>query len=411
VDGDPGEDRVRSSFRTWLTEHWDPALTVRQWWALLAASGWGFPSWPEEWFGRGLGARSARAVGEEMIRAGVLGPPAGAGTSMGAPILFTHGSDEQRRRWLPALARGEECWGQLFSEPDAGSDLASLTTRAVRAGDEWVVHGQKVWNSGTLASDRALLLARTDPSLPRHRGLGFFVVDIHQPGVEVRPIRQMNGRAEFNETFLTGARVHDTARIGPPTGGWSVAMSTLTHERSLFAGGGDVALTRVRGGTRAGVLDRRVDDVLADRSVHTDAGNVLPIGTIPALIELARRCGRLDDALIRQRLAALHARSEALRWTSLRGQAASAAGRVGAEGSIAYLGGVGVVRSYRDLVAAIAGAGGLLDGTDVAGTILTAPAHGIQGGTEQIQRNLLGERILGLPREPRLDEPDRARTP
>jgi alkylation response protein AidB-like acyl-CoA dehydrogenase len=402
---DPGAADLRREVRSWVDDNWDAGLTVRQWWRRLADSGWGFPTWPRKWFGRGLGAESATVVYDELARAGVLGPPEGAGPSMGAPTLFLFGSDEQKRRWLPGIAYGEEYWAQFFSEPGAGSDLASVQTRAVRDGDEWIFNGQKVWNSGTLFAERALLVARTDADVPKHKGIGFFILEVDQSGVEVRPIKQMNGRSEFNEAFLTDARAPDTNRIGAADAGWSVAMAVLTHERATFAGGGSATILRaVEGGAKFGHLDRIVAEVLAEDRSMANMANGLPISTVEAVIALARRFDRLGDPMIRQRIAGLHALSEALRLTGIRGQAAERVGKAGGgESSIVYLGGVKVVRLYRDLVADICGPYAMLGGNDVAETITIAPAHGIQGGSEQIQRNVIGERLLGLPREPQVD--------
>ena len=399
------EDELRRELRSWIAENWDEHSTVREWWRRLADSGWGFPTWPREWFGRGLIAEAAAVVYDELARAGVLGPPEGAGQSMGAPTLFLFGSDEQKQRWMPSIAYGEEYWAQFFSEPGAGSDLASVQTRGVRDGDEWVFNGQKVWNSGTLFADRALLVARTDIDVPKHKGIGFFILDVDQPGVEIRPIKQMNGRSEFNEAFITDARAPDANRIGDATGGWAVAMAVLTHERATFAGGGSATILRsVEGGAKFGHLDRVVADVLSEERSMANMANGLPISTVDQVIELARRFDRLGDTHIRQKIAALHALSEALRLTGVRGQAAERSGRSGGgESSIVYLGGVKVVRLYRDLVADICGPYAMLDGSDVAETITIAPAHGIQGGSEQIQRNVIGERLLGLPREPQVD--------
>jgi alkylation response protein AidB-like acyl-CoA dehydrogenase len=330
---------------------------------------------------------------------------------MAAPVLFGHGTDEQRSRWLPALARGEELWCQFFSEPGAGSDLASVQTKAVRDGDDWVVNGQKVWNSSTILADRGILVARTDPDVPKHRGLSFFVIDVDQPGVEIRPIRQMNERTEFNETFFTDARVSDDAMIGRPGDGWRAAMTTLGNERADFAGGWEHPLAIVAAGERAGHLDRRVGDVLDDEG-RDDIGesNTPPIHTPERVIELAREWGRTDDPITRQRLARVYAMSEALRWTGERAEAAATAGRQpGAESSVGYVGGVRLLRLIRDLVVEVTGPAGLLTGVDapcdgdVAMTVTTVPAHGIQGGSEQIQMNILGERILGLPKEPQVD--------
>jgi alkylation response protein AidB-like acyl-CoA dehydrogenase len=395
---------LRRAVRAWVDDAWDLDLTLREWWRRLAESGWGFPAWPREWFGRQLPPLAAEAVARELAAAGVVAPPGGVGTSMGAPALFEFGTDEQLRRWVPALARGEEGWAQFFSEPNAGSDLASVQTRAVRDGDKWVVNGQKVWNSGTRQSTRAILVARTDVDAPKHRGITFFVIDLEQSGVEIRPIRQMNGREEFNETFLTDAVVADADRVGPLHGGWAVAMAVLTQERSRFAGGGEVAARVLDRGAGSPFLEQTVGALLARSDIWTKPANALPIGSVARIVELARTHGRLDDPVVRQRIADLHVFGEALRLTAERGHATAAAGRgADAAASVGYLGGVHLVRRYRDLVGQIAGPHALLAESDASSSILTAPAHGIQGGSEQIQRNVIAERLLGLPREPQMD--------
>jgi alkylation response protein AidB-like acyl-CoA dehydrogenase len=320
---------------------------------------------------------------------------------MGGPMLLRFGTDDQKRRWLPRLVYGEEFWCQFFSEPDAGSDLASLKTTAERDGDEWVVNGQKVWNSSTQDSARALLVARTDPEVPKHKGITMFVMDVDQPGVEVRPIKQMNGVAEFNEAFLTGARVSDGDRVGDVNGGWAVTVAVLADERSTFAAGGDSTVRMVRGGRVGGRLDRTLAEVLAEPVVIL--GNQLSLGSVGAIVELARRYHRLGDPVIRQRITEIYALSEALHFTEGRARAAAIAGtKDSGTSSVAHLGGVRLMRLYRDVVGAIVGPSAMLADTDIAQTILTAPAHGLQGGTEQIQKNVIGERILGLPREPQV---------
>ncbi len=247
----------------WIRDHWSPDLTVGGWWRLLADAGWAMPTWPVGLGGRAMRSSSARAVGRVLAEAGVVGPPSGVGQTMGGPTVLAHGSDEQRRVLVPPLADGRESWCQLFSEPSAGSDLAGLRTSAVRDGDEWVVNGQKVWNSGAHLSERGLLLARTDPAVPKHEGISYFVIDMLQPGVEVRPLRQMNGATEFCEVFLTDARVRADRMVGEPGAGWRVAQTTLAFERQGVSAGAARA-TGAFPGSLAGQLDRTVADVLAE---------------------------------------------------------------------------------------------------------------------------------------------------
>ena len=400
---------VATEVRAWIADNWDDQLTVREWWRRLAESGWGFPTWPVEWYGRGLDADSAATVRAELKRAGALPPPHGIGQTMGAPVLLQFGTEEQKQRFLPKIATGEEAWCQFFSEPDAGSDLASLTTRAVRDGDECIVNGQKVWNSGTLTSDRAVMPARTNPDVPKHRGISFFIIDVDQPGIEIRPIKQMNGEAHFNETFFNDARVRHEDLIGEVDQGWMVTLATLANERSAYAAGADYG-GGAAPGEKSGMLDLTCAEAQRRSRESAQSADSFPLGNAAALIELAREHGRLDDPVIRDRIIRLHCRAEASRLTVLRAKAAADAGKApGPESSLGYISGVHLARATRDLALDIVGAGGMLAGDDAPrGGAVTAMAlgslvHGIQGGTEQIQRNIVGERVLGLPKEPQVD--------
>jgi alkylation response protein AidB-like acyl-CoA dehydrogenase len=401
---------VRAEVKGWISENWDPRMTLREWWARLADSGCGYPTWPVEWFGKGLSPDVAIVVREEFRNAGVLQAPHGIGQTMGAPVLFQFGTDDQKHRWLPGIATGEESWCQFFSEPNAGSDLASLQTKAVRDGDEWIVNGQKVWNSGTVTADRGILVCRTDSDVPKHKGLSFFVIDVHQPGIEIRPIKQMNGQAEFNETFFTDARVPHANAIGGLNNGWAVAMATLASERSSYAAGVDYSEQGAHPGRRNGQLDLTVGEVRERLLTQRRGQTAFPLGSAPALIDLARQYGRLDDIVLRDRIMRLHTWAEVARLTAARAKAAADAGRPpGPESSLGYVAGVRIARATRDLGLAIIGADGMLAGSDgaldgaVVAMALSSLIHGIQGGTEQIQRNILGERVLGLPKEPQVD--------
>lgn len=396
---DLDRDRIRSQAASWVAENWDPDLTVRQWWERLAPSGWGFPAWPREWFGQGVPPQLVGAVREAFAAAGAIGAPAGLGQLLGGPTLLTHGSPEQLRRFLPALAMGLESWCQLFSEPGAGSDLAGLQTRAVRDGDEWVVNGQKVWTSGAQHADRGMLLARTDPDVPKHRGLTYFIVDLDQPGIEVRPLHQMNGAHGFNEVFLTDARVAPDRVVGEVGGGWAVALTTLMFERSMSA------VPSAPAGAKAGMLDVRAGDVgRRDRQAQrrVDAR---------AVIEVARELEREADPLTRQRLAELAALEEVERLSGMRSAAAVRAGqRPGAEGSVRKIARSRLAVTASEVGMEVLGAHGLLVGDQTPGrgrlqqATLSSPGVSIAGGTDGIQRNIIGERVLGLPKEPRLDD-------
>src|SRR5688572_21024905 len=236
-------------------------MTVGEWWERLGMEGWSAPSLPAESYGRGVSRNDAVRVAETIAGHGALAAPGGLGLLLAAPTIATHGTRAQIDQYVPDIVTGRKAWCQLFSEPVAGSDLAGLQARAVRDGDEWVVNGQKVWTSSGHVADLGMLLARTDPDVPKHAGITYFAFDMHQPGVEVRPLREMTGRAMFNEVFLTDGRARDDATIGGLNNGWAVANTTLTFERAgLGAGGGSEAGSQATPGTVAGDLDKRAGD-------------------------------------------------------------------------------------------------------------------------------------------------------
>jgi alkylation response protein AidB-like acyl-CoA dehydrogenase len=348
----------------------DDLAAGRAFLAALADGGWSVPTWPAEHGGRGLTGEQAMVVTEELARFDVPDLyPFLVGLSLVGPVLIEHGSPEQQARWLPGIRSGDEIWCQLFSEPDAGSDLANLATRAERDGDVWRVTGQKVWSSRAHYARRGLLLARTDPSIPKHAGITAFGIDMAAAGVEVRPLRQMNGDRHFNEVFLTDAPVSDDDRIGDVGDGWRVAIATLMHERGAM-------------GMGAGGPGRR------------------------ELLSLARASDL--DAVGRDRVAAVYTRLELGRLTQQRARHAMQGGRrPGPEGSGAKIRGAGTIKALADLALDLQGMAGLAGavGEDEWLTLfLTAPSISIRGGTDEIQRNIVGERVLGLPPEPRVDK-------
>jgi alkylation response protein AidB-like acyl-CoA dehydrogenase len=399
----------REEAAAWFKQNWDPELTLGQWWERLGESGWGFPTWPTTWFGKGLSAQEARAVQSARAEAGAFGPPSGIGVMMAGPTIVDHGTDEQRRRFLPAMVTGKEIWCQLFSEPGAGSDLAGLQARAERDGDEWVVNGQKVWTSGAQYARWGILIARTDPSVPKHEGVTYFVIDMHQPGIEVRPLKEMTGGATFNEVFMTDARVPHANVIGDVHRGWPVAVTTLSHERNSLGASGMAAA----GGAIIGRndLDAPVSQA-GGRGGGEMAGMAAAFGGGGDLVKgLPALSGRPDDAVLRDEVMKIYTLMEIARYTGLRVQAAMAAGKgPGPEVSTGKLLASELVRSIRDTGLSALGAHGMLMGADapLGGMLqqlaLFSPAISIAGGTDQIQRNIIGERVLGLPREPRLDK-------
>jgi alkylation response protein AidB-like acyl-CoA dehydrogenase len=400
-------DEVRAELRAWLDESWDPDVTVAEWWARLADGKWAVPAWPGEWRGRGFGGDLVRVVNDALREAGALGPPSGLGVLLAGPTIYTHGTQEQKERYLRPIVDGQEGWCQLFSEPGAGSDLASLQTKAVRDGDEWVITGQKVWTSGGQAAELGMLIARTDPDLPKHQGITYFAFPMDQPGVEVRPLREMTGRSLFSEVFFDEARVRDDAIVGGLNNGWKVANTTLAFERAGLGGGGSGAGGGGFPGKKAGLLDTRAGDLVTGvgkgRAVQPSAFG----GSFGMLQGIAEKLGNAGDPVIRQRLAELYTLNEIGRMTSLRAKAARAAGEgIGGQGNLAKLLMSRIIRISRDLGPAILGPEGMLTGDQTTGggfvqeMTLFAPAPSIYGGTDEIQKNIIGERVLGLPKEP-----------
>ncbi len=338
-----------------------------------------------------------------LADAGCMGPPGGIGMMLAAPTIATHGTPEQIARSAAPILSGEQAWCQLFSEPNAGSDLASLECRAVQDGDEWIINGQKVWTSGGHLADMGMLLARTDPAAPKRQGISWFAFSMRQPGVEVRPLREMTGEAVFNEVFLDDARVADAARIGPLNQGWAVAATTLATERSRL-GSAKVDLPAETPGATAGRLGRHVGELLATASRGEDflAGTHLGAVNVTQWTDLARRLGRLDDPQVRAGLAELHTLVQINWWSAQR----SAARPVPGADNVAKLAMSELFRRFREVGTLIVGADGMLaaDASSNGGAVQTltllSPAPGIYGGTDQVQRNIIGERVLGLPREP-----------
>jgi alkylation response protein AidB-like acyl-CoA dehydrogenase len=398
---------VRTEVRAWLDDNWDPDLTVADWWQRLADSGWAMPSWPEEHSGRGLARPEANAVGVEIGEAGALGPPGGLGTMLAAPTIIAHGTDEQKRRFLPTIANGREAWCQLFSEPGAGSDLAGLQCKAVRDGDEWVVNGQKVWTSGGQHADWGMLIARTDPDAPKHKGISYFGIPMHQPGIDVRPLVEMTGRALFNEVFLDDARVSDDLLIGGLGNGWAVANTTLMNERAgLGGGGGSSATSLALPGSVAGHLERRAGDFVA-KGGRGGTATILAGRSTKLLQSLVTDLGKSDDPLIRQDLMRLYSMDQISGWGVQRAKVGQASPALP---NLAKLMMSHMTRLSRDLGLRIVGPAGTVMGPDTPGggmiqeLALFSPAPSIYGGTDEVQRNIIGERVLGLPKEPGPDK-------
>jgi alkylation response protein AidB-like acyl-CoA dehydrogenase len=365
-EGDGGYLRFRAR-----TEDEDAAQLEagKAWQRTKYDAGWAGIHWPKAHGGRGERALLAGIFSEEEARFDVPANFFMIGLDMVGPTLMAHGSAEQQARFLEPMLRGDEVWCQLFSEPGAGSDLASLSTRAVRDGDEWVVSGQKVWTSSAHIADWGILLARTQPDAAKHAGITYFLVDMRSPGIEVRPLRQIDGAIHFNEVFLDEVRIPADRVVGEVNAGWGVAMTTLTAERTAIGGGGRTGFAEV--------------------------------------LDLARRVGRTSDPLIRQDLVRLHTRSQIQRWSVARVRTAVGKGvPPGPEASVLKLLNSEQVAHVGDLVLSILGTAGTLWHSDAPDdgfwqdAFLFQWTSRIGGGTDQVQRNIIGERVLGLPREP-----------
>ncbi len=385
--------QVRAEVRDWVSAHWDPELSLRQWRTMLADAGWACPAYAPLL----LPAELAAAALAELSAAGVPGPPDGVGVSLVVPVLLTHGSDELKEQFIRPTVTGEITWCQLFSEPGAGSDLAGLATRAVTDGANWLVTGQKVWSTGAKTADFGLLLARTNVDVPKHRGITAFVLPMRQPGVDVRPLRQMNGHSSFNEVFFDQATVPGDHMIGDLGGGWAVAITTLAHERRLAASRPPTA--------PPGATGRAWREAVEERTAAAEPHKWYPqrAGRPDLVIPQARASGKDTDAVTRQAIARLTETTTSARWTAERMRAESTPGP---QGSLGKLASSDIARQSARVHGSIAGAAGLLAGPDapldgtIAEILVSVPGISIAGGTDEIQHTIIGERMLGLPREP-----------
>jgi alkylation response protein AidB-like acyl-CoA dehydrogenase len=397
----PTPEDVRAEVKAWLADNWDPDLTVGEWWDLLARSGYAAPTFPSDAWGKDWPRALANVVTEAIKEHGAIGPPAGLGYLLAAPTIAAHGNERQKQHDLLRILNGADAWCQLFSEPGAGSDLASLQTKAIKDGDEWVITGQKVWTSTAQLSNVGMLIARTDPELPKHKGITYFRFDMQQEGVEIRPLREMTGRALFNEVFIDGARVRDDDIIGGLNNGWAVANTTLMAERAGLGSGGSGAAGNAFPGPISNQIAQRAGDFVGQVRTGGTGGGGFNAAT--RLTALARELGRNTDPNVRQGLARLYTLTEIGRISSLRMRGGRAS--AGAP-NLAKLMMSDILRLQRELGNEIIGADGMIMGQQTAGggfvqeLTLFSPGPSIYGGTDQVQRNIIGERILGLPKEP-----------
>jgi alkylation response protein AidB-like acyl-CoA dehydrogenase len=400
------EPDVLAAVRQWITteipaswreaaEHGGGPSTVRlvrspeeyrAWYPAFARSGLVVPRWPTRYGGLGWGRELARAA-ERVLAPYHLPRLNPLGLNLAAPALFEHGTEDQRQRFLPRIVSSEQVWCQLFSEPGAGSDLASLATRAVRDGQDWRITGQKVWTTWAHLADFAVLLARTDPDVPKHQGITYFLIDMHQPGVQVRPLRHIGGEIDFNEVFLDDAVVPDAQRVGEAGDGWRVARTTLSGERQMVSGSGSGGVDRI-GGTGT----RRLVRLARERSAQG-----LPYGW--------------DDPQTRSQLARLWCEEQIRAWTNDRVVAGLKAGLPpGPESSIGKVHGSELNQRIQLAAAQMLGMSATAWDGDPGGYAESMPAevrgmlrsraNTIEGGTSEVNKNILAERVLGLPKEP-----------
>jgi acyl-CoA dehydrogenase len=395
----PEEAAYRAKVRAWLDENatlkdpdasragmmdeaegGDVIARAKAWQLKKYEAGWACLRWPKEYGGQEATAMEAVIFNQEEARYDL--PPSiyGIGHGMLGPTIMAHGTDEQKKRFLPNMVKGSEVWCQLFSEPDAGSDLAGLKTSAVKDGDDWVINGQKIWTTGAHFCKWGMLVARTDPNAAKHAGLTYFIVDMEAPGIEIRPIKQINGQSGFNEVFFTDVRVPDANRLGAVGDGWRVAITTLMNERSSIGG-------NVGGG--AGIKD---------------------------LIKLAQsveRNGRpaIEDGGVRRRIADFAVRRSGLKYTGTRGLSALSQGQTpGPEASIGKLVAAIMGQEMGEFGMELQGAAGILSGDDALAdtawqqTYMSMPGLRLAGGSDEILRNIISERVLGMPGEPRIDK-------
>lgn len=386
----PEEAEFRTEAATWLKNNvpseqeladMNPMQQGKYWQNKKSAAGWACIRWPKEYGGRGADAIQQVILNQEEAK--VNAPNTGMfsiGQGMAAPTMMTWATDEQKQRYLPKLASGEEIWCQLFSEPAGGSDLAALRTKAVRDGDDWIINGQKIWTSGAQYSDWGILVLRTDPNVPKHQGLSYFFIEMNSPGIEIKPIKQISGTSGFNEVYFTDVRISDSQRLGEIGQGWQVAITTLMNERASIGGGGGAA-----GFKTAMELAQKIE-----------------IDDEPAI----------KNKSVRAQLANWYVQEAGLKYTGYRSMTALSKGEIpGPENSIGKLVGAPKTQDLASFAIDLMEQAGVMwsPGNDdfdnlFQSTYMSIPGLRIAGGTDEIMANIIAERVLGLPQDVRLDK-------
>ena len=383
------EAEFRNQARTWLEQNvpsreeldgLDEIESGKLWQKRKYEAGWACIRWPKEYGGRDATAIENVIWGQEESQFSVPGGVFGIGQGMAAPTLMSWATEDQKREHLPKLASGENIWCQLFSEPAGGSDLAAARTKAEREGDDWVINGQKIWTSGAHYSDWGIIVLRTDPDVPKHKGLTYFFLDMKSPGIEIKPIKQISGGANFNEVYFTNVRVPDSQRLGAVGQGWQVALTTLMNERaSIGSGGGGIGFDRVF--------------KLAQKVTIDDK---------PAI----------EDASVRAKLASWYCQESGLKYTGYRSLTALSRGETpGPENSIGKLVGASKLQDMTSFAMDLCEMTGAVADSSVAedygmypGAFMSSPGIRIAGGSDEIMLNILSERVLGMPQDVRLDK-------
>ena len=400
-------DEIRKEVSDWLDANWSADRSLIEWRNILLEGGWAAPDWPEDCFGRGYDAEQAAVVSEVFAEKGAVGAAQVGPRRLAAETILVHGSDDQKKRYLPPILTGEHAWCQLFSEPGSGSDLAGASTKAELLDGKWLINGQKVWNTSAHHADFGILVARTDWDLPKHQGLSYFLINMRQPGVEARPLKQMNGHASFNEVFMTDAIVLAEDLMGGEGNGWAIATTTLSIERQGFARGRTPTVSR----------EPKEGLIYQELSAELDAANEPYIwypqreGRVDLVLPRARATGAIKDPAVRQEIARLMCLSSGARLAaaSAAAQRKSGSNEVIPAGSIGKLGASIIARQAAHVHTMISGSEAMLSGSEsaeegmIAETLISVPAISIAGGTDEIQRNIISERVLGMPKEQRSD--------
>ena len=396
------EAQIRAEVRAWLEANWNPEYGLIEWRTKLIESGWGAPHWPRQWYGRDLPVAMNAVVDEEFARVGAVGVAKAGIRTLAAATILAHGTDLHKEKFLRRILTGEDTWCQLFSEPGSGSDMAGAVTRADRRGNQWVINGQKVWTTSAHKAHWGLLLARANWDVAKHKGLAYFVLDMKQPGVQVHPLKQMNGHASFNQVFLTDAIVPPEMIVSTEGDGWTVTTTTLMHERR----GADGLRSQAKASDRPG---RAYDEERAEIATTLEPYRWYPqrAGRVDLILPRAIATGAIADPVVRQEVARVLVMAKCAEFTARRARAAKEQGKPqGPEGSLGKLAASVVARAAARVHTQITGAPSLLAGPEapeggiVAEILISVPAVSIAGGTDEIQRNIIAERVLKMPREP-----------